>query len=37
MIRIARLLYVSWFFNLKQLTRSGLFIFTSIVDRKSVV
>ncbi len=32
MIRIARLLYVSWFFNLKQLTRSGLFIFTSIVE-----
>ena len=32
MIRVARLLYVSWFFNLKQLTRSGLFIFTSIVE-----
>src|SRR5205823_10860029 len=32
MIRIARLLYVSWFFNLKQLTRSGLFVFTSVIE-----
>jgi ABC-2 type transport system permease protein len=30
--RIPRLLAVSWLFQLKNLTRSGLFIFTSIVE-----
>ena len=32
MIRVARLFGVSWAFNMKQLTRSGLFIFTSVVE-----
>jgi ABC-2 type transport system permease protein len=32
MIRALRLLVVVWFFQLKQLTRSGLFIFTSIIE-----
>ena len=32
MIRIARLFAVSWAFNMKQLTRSGLFIFTSVIE-----
>ena len=32
MIRFARLFGVSWAFNMKQLTRSGLFIFTSLIE-----
>ena len=32
MIQITRLLWVSWKFQLKNLTRSGLFIFTSVIE-----
>ena len=32
MIRYARLFWISWLFNVKQLTRSGLFVFTSVIE-----
>jgi ABC-type polysaccharide/polyol phosphate export permease len=30
--RVARLLWTGWLFNMKSLTRSGLFIFTSVIE-----
>ena len=31
-MRLARLLAVCWWFQLKQMTKAGLFVFTSIIE-----